>query len=61
MPEAIWFPDLFGDGFQDDELEVIENGGDTVFFYFEDYIIINQFDGNRRHHFVLNKAYENKN
>lgn len=38
VPEAIWFPDVFGDGFQEDELEVIENGGDTVFFYFEDYM-----------------------
>ena len=38
LPEAIWWPDQFGDGYEDDALEVIKNKGNTVFFYFEDYV-----------------------
>lgn len=38
IPEATWWPDTFGDGCDDDILEVIKNGGNAVFIYFEDYV-----------------------
>ena len=38
LPEAIWWPDTFGDGYEDDILAVIKSGGNAVFLYFEDYV-----------------------
>jgi hypothetical protein len=38
LPEAIWWPDIFGDGYEDDILEVIKSGNNAVFLYFEDYL-----------------------
>ena len=38
VPEAIWWPDTFGDGYEDDILKVIKSGGNAVFLYFEDYV-----------------------
>lgn len=38
LPEAIWWPDTLGDGFEDEVLDSIKDGYDFHTFYFEDYI-----------------------
>lgn len=38
IPEATWWPDIFGDGIEDDILEVIKHGENSVFLYSEDYL-----------------------
>ncbi len=58
IPEATWWPDSFGDGTEDDVLDVIKSGENSVFLYFEDYLnytsiidgkyIISGFDNNTK-------------
>lgn len=38
IPEAILWPDQFGDGYENDAFESLKNGYGCLFFYFEDYI-----------------------
>lgn len=38
LPEAIRWPDIYGDGYEDDILNVVKSGGNPVLLYFEDYL-----------------------
>ncbi len=38
IPEAIWWPEFLGDGYEDDVLDVVKSGGNSAFLYFEDYL-----------------------
>lgn len=38
LPEAIWWPDTLGDGFEVEVLDSIKDGYDFHTFYFENYV-----------------------